>query len=204
VTGGQLGVYAGLKEDQLHLNALFDAGLDNYSTQRQAMGGTANGSPSGLEWTGQVNAGFDWIMGSFLINPFVSGQYTQVSVNGFTEKGSMAPLTFAAQSEGYLASDLGASISRDWPIGGIQFSPNVSAAWEHAYEGSEDSLTANFGTGNNFTVSGPATGSDAAVLGAGLNAEFAKGFNLFASYHGKVGMTNIAEQSISGGINLGF
>jgi len=35
---------------------------------------------------------------------------------------------------------------------------NVNAAWEHVYEGNEDNLTANLGTGNNFTVYGPNTG----------------------------------------------
>ena len=36
-------------------------------------------------------------------------------------------------------------------------------------------LTANLGTGNSFTVNGSATGTDGAVLSAGLDARFARG-----------------------------
>jgi outer membrane autotransporter protein len=53
-------------------------------------------------------------------------------------------------------------------------------------------------------VNGSVTGTDAAVLGAGVNAEFAKGLNVYAGYQGKVGLTNYTDQAISGGINIGF
>ncbi|HXL73970.1 MAG TPA: autotransporter outer membrane beta-barrel domain-containing protein, partial [bacterium] len=146
----------------------------------------------------------DLKMEEFKISPFVSGQFTQVNVNGFTETGSLAPLTYGNQGEAYLSSDLGAQVSRSWTVSGIKLSPYVSGAWEHVYEGNIDSLTANFGTGNNFTVNGSATGTDAAVLGGGLNAEFERGLNIYAEYQGTLGMTNYTEQSISGGVNIGF
>ncbi len=53
-------------------------------------------------------------------------------------------------------------------------------------------------------MNGPATGTDAAVLGAGVNASFTKGLSVFASYHGKLGLTNYTEQNVSGGVNIGF
>ena len=204
VSGGQVGLYAGWKSDALHIGALVDGGLDSYTTMRQGLGGNANGNTSGTEFTGQLNAGYDLKMDDYQVSPFVSGQFTQVNVNGFTETGSLSPLTYANQGETYVSSDLGAQISRSWTISGIKFSPNVNAAWEHIYQGNADALTANFGTGNNFTVAGSVTGTDDAVLGAGLNAEFAKGFNVYASYQGKVGLTNYTDQNISGGVNIGF
>ena len=204
VSGGQIGLYAGWKQDALHIAALVDGGLDSYTTQRATLGGTASGSTSGQEFTGQLNVGYDLKMDDAKLTPFVSGQLTQVNVNGFTETGSLAPLTYGNQGEAYLSSDLGAQISRSWTVSGIKLSPQLSAAWEHVYQGNEDSLTANFGTGSSFTVSGPATGTDAAVLGGGLNAEFVKGFNVYAEYQGKLGMTNYTEQNISGGVNIGF
>jgi hypothetical protein len=53
-------------------------------------------------------------------------------------------------------------------------------------------------------VNGPAIGSEAAVLGAGLNTQFARGFNAYAQYQGKIGMTNYTEQNLTGGVNFGF
>ncbi len=202
--GGQAGLYAGWKADQLHVEALVDGGLDTYTTQRAGLGGTALGNTAGTEYTGQLNAGYDMKMDDFLLSPFVSGQWTQVNVNGFVETGSMAPLTYGNQSEAYLSSDLGAQLSLNLKIGGIKLLPNVNGAWEHVYEGNIDSLTANFGSGDNFTVSGSATGTDAAVLGAGLKTEFEKGLNLYIEYQGTLGMTNYTEQAISGGANIGF
>ena len=204
VTGGQIGLYAGWKSGEFHLDALIDGGINSYSTQRTAFDGTANGSTSGLEYAGQLNLGYDLSAGNFLISPFVTGQYTQVNVNGFTETGSLAPLTYGNQGEGYLSSDLGSQFSLKLKAGDIQLLPSISAAWEHVFQGNLDSLMANFGTGNNFTVYGSDTGTDAAVLGGGLNAEFPGGVGVYADYQGTWGMTNFTEQSLSGGINIAF
>jgi autotransporter-associated beta strand protein len=204
VSGGQLGLYAGWKADALHIDALVDGGLDSYTTVRTGLGGNANGNTSGTEYTGQLNIGYDLKFEDYQISPYVSGQLTQVNVNGFTETGSLSPLTYANQGEQHVSSDLGAQVSRSWTVSGIKLSPNVSASWEHIYQGNADALTASFGTGNNFTVAGSVTGTDDAVLGAGLNAEFAKGLNVYANYQGKVGLTNYTDQAISGGVNLGF
>jgi len=203
-TSGQVGLYAGLKANQFHIEALVDGGLDSYATQRNSFGGTATGNTSGMEYTGQLNMGFDFKMADFKISPFAAGQYTEIDVNGFSETGSLAPLTYGNQGESYLSSDLGSQFSLDLKIGGMHLLPNVSGAWEHVYQGNVDSLTANFGTGSNFTVDGSATGTDAAVVGGGLNAEFSRDFSVYAEYQGKMGMTNYTSQSFTGGINLFF
>ncbi len=203
-TGGQVGLYGGLKEGQLHLEALAEGGVNNYTTQRDALGGTATGSTRGQMVSVQLGAGYDWKVDQLKVGPFASGQYTNVNINAFNESGSMAPLSFGAQGEGYLTSDLGAAASRNWDLGGIRLSPSLSVAWEHVYQGNLDSLDASLGGGGNFTVSGPQTGTNAAVIGAGLNAGFAKGLNAFVQYQGKVGLADYAEQNLSGGINVGF
>jgi len=204
MTGGQLGLYTGWKSDEFHIEALIDAGIDSYTTQRTAFDGTANGSTSSLEYSGLLNFGYDIPVGDFEVNTFLSGQFTQVNVNGFNEIGSLAPLTFSSQSEAYLDSNLGFQLSHSWKVGKMKLSPSLNAAWEHVYQGNLDSLIANFGTGNNFTVYGSDTGMDAAVLGGGLNAEFPRGFSVYFDYQGKQGMTNYTEQSFTGGINVAF
>ena len=204
-TGGQAGLYAGWKQQSLHIEALVAGGINSYTTQRQALGGTASGSTQGTQFSGGLDLGYDLKAGDMKIQPFASGQYTNVSLNAFTETGSLAPLGYGAQSEGYLSSDLGATASRKWDLGGgAALSPMVSAAWEHVYQGNLDSLSANFGSGPDFTVNGPSTGTDAAVLGAGVNALLGKGLSAFVQYQGKLGQANYAEQNLSGGINIGF
>jgi outer membrane autotransporter protein len=164
----------------------------------------AAGTAQGQQVSGQLSAGYDFKMDQVKVGPFVTGQYTSVNVNSFTETGSLAPLSLAAQSEGYLSSDLGVSANRKWDLGGVTLSPSISAAWEHVYQGNLDTLNASLGAGGSFSVNGPATGTDAAVLGAGVNALLGKGFNVFVQYQGKLGLTNYTEQNFSGGVNIGF
>ena len=203
-TGGQAGLYAGWKQGSLHMEALVAGGVNNYTTQRQALGGTASGSTQGTQFSGQLGAGYDLKAGNVKIQPFVSGQYANVSFNDFTETGSAAPLSYGSQSEGHLSSDLGAAASRKWNLKDITLSPSVDVAWEHVYQGNIDGLSASFSGNGNFTVNGPAMGTDAAVLGAGVNALFAKGLNAYVNYQAKVGLANGAEQNVSAGVNLGF
>jgi outer membrane autotransporter protein len=157
-------------------------------------------------FSGELGAGYDFKADQLKWGPFLSGQYTSVGINAFNETGSaLGLLSYGAQSEGSLDSDLGVMASRGWDLGGgTVLTPSLSAAWEHLYQGNLDALSASFGSGADFTVNGPALGTEAAVLSAGLNAQFGRGFNAFASYQGKVGETNVTEQNVSGGINLGF
>ena len=203
-TGGQLGLYGGWKQGPLHIEALAAGGVNNYETQRQTLDGIVLGHPQGTQFSLQLGAGYDLKAGEVKLEPFVLGQYTNVAIQAFTETQSIAALSFGAQNEGYLSSDLGASARQKFEMGGWSLTPMVSAAWEHIYQGNLDSLTANFGSGPNFTVNGPATGTNAAVLGAGVNAQFAKGMNLYVQYQGKVGLTNYTNRTFKRGEYLPF
>lgn len=205
VSGGQVGLYGGWKQDSLHLEALFSGGLNTYTTQRLALGGTASGNFQGQQFSGDLNFGYDMNMGQLKVSPFVSGQYTNLGINSFAETGSLAPLGYPSQNEGYLSTDLGATANLQWGLGGgVTLTPSLSAAWEHIYQGNLDSLDAILGPGTDFTVNGPTLGTDAANLGAGLNAQFGKDINLYAQYQGKVGLVNYTEQNIFGGMSIGF
>ncbi|HEY5039576.1 MAG TPA: autotransporter domain-containing protein, partial [bacterium] len=191
VTGGQAGLYGGWQSQSFHLEALVDGGMNSYKTSRAGYGGTAQASPQGIQYGGQLGFGYDWQVEDLTLGPFASGQYTYVQLNGFSEQGSLAPLNLPAQGQGSLLSDLGARVSADWTSGNFVLSPNLSVAWEHQYQGNQDSLTAGLVTGGNqFSINGPATGTDAAVVGAGLSAQFNKGMNAYVQYQGKIGLTN--------------
>ncbi len=204
-TGGQLGLYGGLEEEGFHMNALAEAGINNYTTQRPTVGGTASGSTQGWLVSEELGLGYDFNVDEAEVGPYLSEQYSSASIDHFVETGSLAPLTYNPQSGNSMNSDLGVSASRAWDLGGgAVLTPSLSAAWEHLFQGNEDSLTARIGAGGNFTVNGPVMGTDAAVIAAGLNAQLDKGFNVYASYQGKIGQTNYTEGNVSGGVNFGF
>ncbi len=203
-TGGQEGFFAGMREDEFHVNALAVGGLSNYSTSRNGWSGIATGTTQGQMISGSLSAGYDFKMDQVKIGPYASGQFTSVHINAFSETGSLAPLSYDAQGEDSLDSDLGVASSWTWDLNGISLSPSINAAWEHVYSGNLDALSASFGSGANFTVNGPATGTEAVLVGAGLKAQLSRSFNMYASYQGKIGQTNVTEQNVNAGISLGF
>jgi autotransporter-associated beta strand protein len=204
VTGGEVGLFTGIQKGGWHLDALAESGINSYSTQRGLLGQTAKGSTQGQLYSGQLNTGFDWKWEDFKWGPYLSGQYTRVNVNAFNESGSLAPLSFGAQGESYLDSDLGVEASPKWNLNGLTLAPSVKAAWEHLYQGNLDSLDASMGGGGDFTVKGPALGTNAALLAVGLDARFDRGFSAFVAFQGRLGQTNYEERSLTGGVDIGF
>jgi outer membrane autotransporter protein len=182
-----------------------DAGVNSYTSARAGYGGTAKGTTRGSQMGFQLGGGYDWKVDRMKVGPFLTGQYTYVQADAFQESGSAAPLSFPNQAQVAILSKLGVQASRNWDLGGFSLGPNLSAAWEHVYEGNLDNLNAGFVNSTTlFSTESPALGTDAALLVAGLNAQFANGLSAQAQYQGNVGMTGFNSQSLSGGLNLGF
>jgi outer membrane autotransporter protein len=93
----------------------------------------ANGNTSGYEFSTFVEAGYDFPFGNFSVGPIGSLQYTNVHVNGYSERGSFLPLNIQSDSEESLRTDLGIQASYGWQIGKVLVIPTVRAAWEHEY-----------------------------------------------------------------------
>jgi len=204
-SGGQVGLYGGWKSSGFYLDGLVDGGVNNYTTIRTSYGGPADGTTRGMQYSFQLGAGYDWKVDQMKVGPLVTGQYTYVQANAFQETGSTTPLFFPNQGQGDLTSQLGVKATRVWDIGGFSLGPNLSLAWEHVYQGSLNQLQADLGNSTNaFTVDGPALGANAAVIVAGLNAQFGNGLSAQAQYQSNVGMTGYSSDGLSAGLNLGF
>ena len=206
LTGGQAGLYGGWSQNGGYVQALLDGGINNYQTQRGAYNGTATGTAQGIQFSGEVGGGYDFHVNHFNVGPFASAQYTSVQLNGFTETGSLAPLAFPAQSENSLRSQLGARASRAWKLGNLLLTPDLSVAWEHEYQITQDALIAGFatGAGGSFTVNGPALGTDMVVAGASVNLKWSSSMSAYLRYQGKFGLTNDSSQNGGAGVNLAF
>ena len=204
-SGGQLGLYSGWRNAGIHTEVLVEGGLNSIKYQQAGFGGTASANPTGQQYSGNLDLGYDFKFEKWKVGPFASMQYSHANWGAFNEAGSNAPLVFPSQGEGSLMSDIGTYFTQDLKWGSTTWSPRFSAAWEHVYEGEKDSLSANLGSAaESFAVSGPATGQNALVIGIGLEAAFKEGPAFFARYQGKVGMTNYTEQNLAGGVQFGF
>ena len=203
-TGGQAGLYGGWRQGGAYAVVLGLAGLNRYQTQRLGYGGYASGSTGGYQYSGQLSLGFDQNLGAARVGLFGSGQTTTVSIDGFQESGSLAPLSFSAQGETSVLSDLGARVSRRFHLSDFTFDPGLSLAWEHRYQGSADSLTSSFAGGTAFTVAGPQAWTDGVLVSARLGVAVAQAINLSAQFTDLVAVGNGGSQGFSGGVDMGL
>ena len=203
--GGQLGLYGLFYSEGLYTSALVEGGINSYGTTRTGYNGTATGKTQGNQYDGALEMGYQFKSGQMKIGPMGSVQYSNVSMNGFTEQGSQAPLTIPNQSENSLLSRLGARANSQWSLGNdTTLNPMLQLAWEHEYNYQGGTYQAGFGTGDSFTVAGPQVGQDGIMAGAGVEINFAKSLSLSLNYQGEFGRTNLNSNEFGGGVKVGF
>ncbi|MDQ2867242.1 MAG: autotransporter outer membrane beta-barrel domain-containing protein, partial [Verrucomicrobiota bacterium] len=84
--------------------------------------------------------------------------------------------------------------------------PEVRAAWQHEYGDRAYDVDARFasGAGNVFTVRGPSTGRDAALVGAGVAVQWTSYVSTFVYYDGVIGRSNYQNNAVSAGVRIAF
>jgi len=206
VNAGNVGLYATLFGNGFYLNAAFSGGPSGYTTRRTALQGTASGSTNGPELYVLVAGGYNWTKGNLSIGPTANFQYSYVGINGFTETGSLAPLTFPDQNFESETTAFGGQASYTWKVGRVTVMPQFSAAWQHEYGISAYGVVARLasGAGNSFTVSGPAIGRDSLLIGAGVSVFWTDRISSYVYYDGDVARTNYNSNSVTGGIRITF
>ena len=206
VNGGKLGLYATAYSGGLYADLAVSGGVNSYDTRRTALRGDARGSTDGSELNALFATGYDWKMGALTIGPTASIQYTYVSLDGFTERGSLAPLAIRSGHGESLRTTLGLKASYDWKIGRVLIRPEIRAAWQHESGDGAYDLTGSFasGAGGNFSVSGPQLGRDSALIGAGFAIQWSERLSTYLYYDGEIGRSEYDSHSISGGVRLEF
>ena len=221
---GNVGGYATFSWNGFYLDASGGGGWSNYHTHRFALGAfdqvlgldfgpIANGQTDGEEVNAMGAIGYDWHfdtgkLGCLNIGPLVSVQYTDVNLDGFTERGSLLPLEFPQQDEDSLRLTVGGRASFDIKANnGIILRPEVRASWLHEFSDQEYPIVARFAdapASPTFTVDGPRIGKDGALIGAGMTIVFSPSFSIFAFYDGVAGRTNYDLNSVTGGFRISF
>ena len=202
--GGQLGLYGLFASHGFYADGLVEGGINNYTTLRQSYVGEASGQTQGQEWSGALEFGYGWEVKPMTLGPVASLQYTRVGFNGFSETGSVSPLTYPTQSQDSLQSRLGFQAEGKWKLGTTELNPEITIAWEHEYDNLGGNVEAGFGTGDSFAVAGPSLGKDGVLVGAGINLAFSKDFSASLNYRGELARTNLNSQQFGGGVRLGF
>jgi len=203
---GQFAAYATAFTGGLYGDAAATGGYDSYHSRRTALLGTADGSTDGGNVGALFATGYDWKSGGLSIGPAADFQYTHASIDGFTEHGSLAPLSIQAQKANSLRTSLGVKASYSIKMGPFRAVPELRAAWQHEYGSSTYAIESNFadGAGSGFTVHGPTVGRDTLLLRAGFSIQINALFSIYAYYDGELATDNYESNNTSAGVRLAF
>jgi len=187
-----------------HFEAMGGGGYGFYDTSRTALGGTASGNTHMTDIEGLIGGGYDWTVGSWVFGPQVHGQYTSASMSSFTESGSLAPLDIMSKTHSALRVDGLMHLIYVGKCNKVWILPEIRAGWQHNFGPRSLSLDSQFASkaGGVFTVYGPETGRDAALLGAGVSVQWSDTFSTYVNYDMQLGRQNYDMQAISAGVRI--
>ena len=164
------------------------------------------GSTDGSEFNALIAYGSDWTFGCLNIGTWSTVQYNHLSIDKFTEEGSLAPLEIQDQSEDSIRVTTGLRASYDIKMGHAIIRPEVRAAYQHEYGDDAYQIDSRFasGAGDVFRVRGPHIGRDAALVGAGVSVQWSRCCSVYAYYDGVLGRDNYNNNAVSGGVRISF
>ena len=206
VDSGRGGLYATWFNRGLYINGAIYGGHNTYDSSRAGLGGLATGGTEGSEWSAFIGGGYDFHFGPLTVGPIASLQYTDVGIDSFGEKGSLAPLAIRSSSAESLRSDVGFRLFYQWQIGKILVEPSLKAAWEHEYKYSALPITAGFAgiPGPSATFFGPSEGHDSTVVSAGVSVQLTQAITTYVDYDGQLGRGNYDSNAVTGGVRISF
>jgi autotransporter-associated beta strand protein len=212
VDGGKVGGYAtvygyNIWGSVIHVDGAIGGGWNSYDTRRTGLQDeSVRGSTNGSEFNALLAYGGDWHFGCLLIGTWSSIQYTTISIDKFTEQGSLAPLQIQDQDEYSLRGTTGVRVAYDLKCGHAIIRPEVRAAWQHESGDRAYPIDARFasGAGDVFTVHGPEIGRDSALVDAGLAIQWNNRISTYVYYDGVLGRSNYNNNAVSGGFRLSF
>jgi outer membrane autotransporter protein len=181
-----LGIYGTLYWTGFFVDGYTGTGTHRYDTQRAAMLEFARGSTKGRSFNSFLGGGYDFQREKLTFGPRASVQYVHVHLNGFTESGSLAPLTIVAQSQNSMRTNMGWSVAYAGHVRGVSVTPQLKVGWEHesAYRALPIDAQLASGAGGTFRVYGPAAGRDSTTVNLGLNVQWTQRLSAYLKFDG--------------------
>jgi outer membrane autotransporter protein len=200
----RLNAYATYFDEGWHAEAILGGGYGSYDTSRQALLGKAKGETDATGFEMLVGGGYDWRRGPWVFGPQMHLQYTRVNMDGFTEKGSLAPLDIEETAHDAMRMDMIGHVIYVAKWEKVIIMPELRMGWQHNFLDKDLSLESQFANGaaGVFSVNGPEIGADAAVLGVGVSVQWNQTISTYFNYDTQLGRENYQLHSVSAGFRI--
>lgn len=205
---GKFGLYVSQWWEQgAWINASIGGGYNSYNNKRAALGDFANSTTTGMEFNFQYQQGYDFHVGRWTFGPTMQMDYTRLNVDGYTESGSLAPLTIASQTAESLQGTIGGRVSTSIDVNRNQWKvqPYANVGLRHEFMDTTQAVTASFadGSGGNFIVDGPKVDANSLVAGFGVTLQLSPRWSGQLGYFAQANEDYLI-QSISGSLVFRF
>jgi outer membrane autotransporter protein len=108
-----------------------------------------------------------------LVEPRAALRYTDLKIDGYTEKGSSAALSVGSQRLQIGEAGAGVRVAKDFPMGKGTLKPEATVMAYHDFIGDKSNTTSAFTLGGNpFVTSGATQARDSYELGLGVDYSF--------------------------------
>ncbi|MFC3231554.1 autotransporter domain-containing protein [Marinibaculum pumilum] len=211
----QGGLYAGWWDGPWSLEGGLGLALNRYENRRDIVFGTVNtsaeGRYDGTEYSAYAEGGyrFDLALAGrpVALTPVASLQALRLDTGGYTETGAGAlNLAVSGDRVSSVKSGLGLSLATPFMLDdGRRITPEVRGRWLHEFADTNVSVDSRFATagGAAFQVASDSLGRDAAVLGAGLQAELGPRLGFAAGYDVQL-QSGLTVHAVTAKLRLGF
>lgn len=198
--------------DALHIDGTASYGGFSYDTTRNINlvgfgSSVAKGSPDGGQYAFSGTAGYDFNFKALTVMPYLRGEYMDLSVDGYTESGSIGAVRFGKQNIESLTTSLGVqtsyTLSMPWGV----LIPQLRGEWHHQYRDGRRHIQANFvsdTSGQVFTLTGGLPVRDYFTFGAEVSSVLPGGISAFLSYETLQGYTDISSNKFMLGTRMEF
>jgi outer membrane autotransporter protein len=203
--GMRAAVYAMYLSGAFYTEFLVGGSYNSYDTQRSALGGMAQGSTNSSSFDLYVGTGYDIHVNQWTLTPMASLRYSIVNIDSFEETGSLQPLRFDSQHQNSLRSRIGLRVAYTTLCGEARVTPSLSLQWQHEFLDNELAIRSGFanGAGSPFTVHGPETGRDSALITAGLNFAWSR-YAIYFAYQAELFRRNYENHTLIAGFRVSW
>jgi outer membrane autotransporter protein len=171
---------------------------------------TAEGDPSGSQYSFGLGIGYQFAVGSSTIEPFARADYQEYEIDSYSERGGQGwGERFSRQRIRSLPTSVGLRLSNAFSMPWGVLIPQAHGAWHHEFKDDSRTITTSFlgdggATPNQFSIVTEGPDRDYYTVGASLNATFVHGITAFVAYNTLLGYRDVDSHRVTFGGRLEF